>query len=188
MPLTITCPSCRTELDLDEQHRGWTVRCPDCRHEFVAKVAAPRPAAVPELPPRSPEATANDCNAAGIGLTVVGVLQLCTCAFVVFFNAAIRPNLAQPINPVPEDEEAETIFAVVVGALGLFQSAMMILGAVALRRRRRFSLAMAGAVLALLPNLCCIVTVPFGVWGVVLLGRPDVRAAFAANREPLDPY
>ena len=164
MPLTLTCPSCGTELDLDEQHRGWTVRCPDCRHEFVATVAPQaRAAPAPAGPPRSPEATAADCN------------------------AAVRPNLGQPINPVPEDEEAETIVAIVVGALGLLQSLMMLLGAVALRRRRRVALAMTGAVLALIPNLCCFVTVPFGVWAVVLLGRPDVRAAFAANREPTDP-
>ena len=188
MALTLTCPSCGTELDLDEQHRGWTVRCPDCRHEFVATVAPQARAAAPVQagPPRSPEAAAADCHAAGVGLTVVGILQLCTCAFVVIFNAVVRPNLGQPINPVPEDEEAETIAAIVVGVLGLLQSLMMLLGAVSLRRQRRFALAMTGAVLALVPNLCCFVTVPFGVWAVVLLGRPDVRAAFAADREPFD--
>jgi hypothetical protein len=192
MPLTITCPSCGTELDLDEGHRDWTVRCPECRHEFVARAAPPpRNArdALPPPPPRDPAATASDCSAAGIGLTVVGILQLCTSAFVVIFNAAVRPNLAQPINPVPDDEQAEIIGSIVIGAFGLLQAAMMLLGALALRRRRRFALAMTGGVMALIPNLCCFVTLPFGVWAVVLLGRPDVRAAFAANREPIDdPY
>lgn len=188
MPLTITCPSCGTELDLDDAHRDWTVRCPDCRHEFVARAAPPRGReALPPPPPRDPADTASDCNAAGVGLTVVSILHLCTSAFVVFFNAVIRPNLPQPINPDPQDEEAEMVGAIVVGALGLLQAALMILGAVALRRRKRFALAMTGGVLALIPNLCCFVTLPFGVWVVVLLGRADVRAAFADDPEPSDP-
>lgn len=187
MPLTITCPSCGAELDLDDEFRDWTVRCPDCRHEFVARAPASRPAGLPPPPPRDPAATASDCNAAGIGLSVVGVIHLCTSAFVLFFNAAVRPNLAQPINPDPGEEEAETIVWIVIGALGLLQAAMMILGALSLRRRSRYALAMTGGVLALIPNLCCFITLPFGVWAVVLLGRPDVRAAFADNHEPFDP-
>lgn len=190
MPLTITCPSCATVLDLDDQYRDWTVRCPDCRHEFVARAPVPvgtRDLA-PEPRPSRPANTAGDCNAAGIGLTVAGVLQLCVCGFIVFFNAVLRPDLPQPINPNPDEEENETIFAIVVGGWGLFQAGLMILGAVALRRRRGFSLAMAGAVAAVIPlNVCCFTALPFGVWALVLLGRPDVRAAFAAEREPYDP-
>ena len=185
MPLAITCPSCGSTLDLDEEYRDWTVRCPDCRHEFVPVVPPP----AREVSPLQVRASnpAADCNAAGIGLTVAGVIQLCVCAFIVFFNAAIRPNLAPPMNPNPDEEEGETIVSILIGAWGLFQAALMILGAVALRGRRRYGLAMTGAVMAVIPlNVCCFTALPFGVWAIVLLGRPEVRAAFAANVERYD--
>lgn len=187
MPLVpIHCPSCAAELDLDEQYRDWTVRCPECRHEFVPPAPRP-PRPAPEPRPRPPGNPAEDCNSAGVGLTVVALIQLCVCAFVVFFNALVRPNVRPPMNPNPQEEAEEILLLVVAGSVGLIQAALMILGAIALKNRRRYALAMTGAAAAVVPcNVCCFTAVPFGVWALVVLARPGTKELFAANADP--PY
>ena len=44
-------------------------------------------------------------------------------------------------------------------------------------------LAMTGSVLSMIPCLsgCCIVGLPVGIWALVVLNNPDVRAGFAAT-------
>src|SRR6266542_338146 len=31
----VKCPSCNRQLEVEEEYRDWTVRCPHCEHEFV---------------------------------------------------------------------------------------------------------------------------------------------------------
>ena len=48
--------------------------------------------------------------------------------------------------------------------------------------------ALVSAVLALLPCLspCCVLGLPFGIWALVTLNKPEVKEAFAANRPAAD--
>ena len=42
-----------------------------------------------------------------------------------------------------------------------------------------YGLALAACILAIVPiHCCCILGVPFGIWGLVVLVREDVKAAF----------
>src|SRR5205814_6248981 len=41
MSLSVACPECGTPLEVDDEYRSWKVRCPRCRHEFLAESAAP---------------------------------------------------------------------------------------------------------------------------------------------------
>lgn len=44
MAFSVFCPECSSSLEVEEEHREWTVRCPHCRHEF-------RPSQVAAAPP-----------------------------------------------------------------------------------------------------------------------------------------
>jgi predicted Zn finger-like uncharacterized protein len=64
----------------------------------------------------------------------------------------------------------------VFGLLGMF----ILIASIQMARRRTYGLAMAGAIAAMINvgNLCCCLGLPFGIWAIVVLVRPDVRAAF----------
>jgi hypothetical protein len=56
---------------------------------------------------------------------------------------------------------------------------VVIFGAIKMKALENYALAMASAVLALLPcSLCCLVSLPIGVWALVTLLNPEVKAAF----------
>ncbi|MCI0701154.1 MAG: hypothetical protein L0241_08730, partial [Planctomycetia bacterium] len=38
---TVSCPSCGRALEVEDEYRDWTVRCPHCEHEFVPSEVAP---------------------------------------------------------------------------------------------------------------------------------------------------
>jgi len=73
------------------------------------------------------------------------------------------------------------------GAAGLFSelfglatSVIVLVGAIKMQRLENHSLAVVASILALLPftSPCCVLGLPFGIWSLVVLYRPDVRAAF----------
>jgi hypothetical protein len=69
------------------------------------------------------------------------------------------------------------------GVIGLFVLAaavVIVLGAFRMGRLRGLGLARAACVLAMIPcvSTCFVVGVPAGVWGLVVLAAPEVKAAF----------
>lgn len=71
-----------------------------------------------------------------------------------------------------------------MNAFALLLDGLIVAGALQMRSLRSYPLAMAGAVASLMPlsGCCCCLTLPVGIWSLVLLMRPDVRAAFGAPR------
>lgn len=59
-------------------------------------------------------------------------------------------------------------------------SAFIIYGALQMRRLKGYTLSFSAALLAAIPCLgpCCLLGIPFGVWAIVILRRPDVRSTF----------
>ncbi len=70
---------------------------------------------------------------------------------------------------------------------------LAVVGGFAMRGLGNYGLSMAGAIISIVPCLtgCCITGILFGIWAVVTLARPDVKAGFAARRRGAsapDPY
>jgi hypothetical protein len=66
------------------------------------------------------------------------------------------------------------IFAMVVNAGVLFAMVQMM-------RLRTWGLAFAGCIVSALPicsSACCLLTLPFAIWAIVVLLKPEVKAAF----------
>jgi hypothetical protein len=72
------------------------------------------------------------------------------------------------------------------GALGLLTSLLILLGGIQMLRMRSYGLALFSAILAAVPCLsgsaCCCLGEGIGIWALVVLLNPEVRAAFAAMR------
>ena len=68
----------------------------------------------------------------------------------------------------------------IVTVIGILGGLFVVFAMLEMRKARRFPLAVAGAILAMLPfgSLCCIFGFPFGIWALVVLFNAEVRAAF----------
>jgi hypothetical protein len=68
------------------------------------------------------------------------------------------------------------------GVINLFFAALnafVLLGAIKLMRLQSYGLAMAACIVAMLPcQCCCLFGLPFGIWALVVLSKPEVKSAF----------
>ena len=66
------------------------------------------------------------------------------------------------------------------GGLGVLQSGILML-ANKMRRLENYRTAMTVAIVSVIPLIspCCLLGIPFGIWALVMLSRPEVRDAFA---------
>ncbi len=88
-----------------------------------------------------------------------------------FGNAPPPPNFAM----------GSAIF-IVVGVLGILRGGLLIVGAVKMKNLDSYGLALTAAILAVIPCFgCWPIEAPFGVWALVVLNDPFVRAHFAAD-------
>jgi hypothetical protein len=67
-----------------------------------------------------------------------------------------------------------------MNGIGLVLSIVVILGALKMKNLEHYGLAMAAAVIAMIPMIspCCLLGLPFGIWAIVVLCEPPVKAAF----------
>ena len=64
--------------------------------------------------------------------------------------------------------------------LGLIVAIFIIYAALKMKELKQWNLAVVASVLAMIPCIspCCIIGLPIGIWALVVLMRPDVKAAF----------
>ena len=69
-------------------------------------------------------------------------------------------------------------------ALFTLSSLVILLGGVQMLRLKSRGLSMTASIMAMIPcfaSACCVIGIPVGIWALVVLGSPDVKAAFAAG-------
>ena len=89
-------------------------------------------------------------------------------------------NILTSFKEFFEGPMAPVIYALV----GVF-AVIIILGGVKLMNLSGTGLPITGSILAMIPCTswcCCLLGLPAGIWALVVLNRPDVRAAIAVNR------
>lgn len=70
--------------------------------------------------------------------------------------------------------------SMVFGVIGLLISAFILLAAVCMMRSRFHGVAVAGTIVAMTPCIspCCCLGLPIGIWALIVLLEPEVKAAF----------
>ncbi len=73
--------------------------------------------------------------------------------------------------------------AIMLGIRGLFDL-VAVVGGLYMRRLTGYGFSVAGAVVSLVPVAtgCCVTGIPFGIWALIVLSRPEIKAAFVAVR------
>ena len=127
-----------------------------------------------------------------IGLMVVGAIGV---AFNLFFSAFMI--LGAGLGSM--GGKMSKMGVMVQGAFGVMfygflaiLALMMFVGGLKMRNLSSFPLALTGCIIAVLPcyHNCCILGMVFGIWGLVVLFRPDVQAGFKHVKDggDLDQY
>lgn len=163
---------------------------------LAAQAAGPSPAA-PSMPPTpGPGAYVDDRRMAtqavqgpATGLLITGIicalLGLAGIAMSFVGMSAPQPDLSE----LPEDmrpmiemlqQFQNPAFAIATNLIGLLVSALIIFASQKLRRLESFPLVVTATILAIIPCLspCCCIGLPIGIWVLVVIMKPDVKAAF----------
>ncbi len=159
--------------------------------------AGAQPAGTP--PPLSPagvggrEAALQRVNAPAVALMVTGILNLLFGVWGLMRTAFFPPNLQeldsqlQQINN-PQLVElvhrwmhiAEGPLGIAGSLLGLILSVLILMGAIKMRSLQSYEFSMTAAIVAMLPCVtsCCLIGLPFGIWALMVLTKPDVKSHF----------
>jgi Flp pilus assembly protein protease CpaA len=117
-----------------------------------------------------------------VGLLVTGVIGGILSLLGLILNA-----IGTSVIPFVEDSLDERYMDLWEGAAGIISSfigivvaVFIIYAALKMKELSQYGLCMAASILAIIPCIspCCIIGLPIGIWCLVVLTRPDVKAAF----------
>lgn len=71
-------------------------------------------------------------------------------------------------------------FGLVISIVSLGVALFMGFGALKMKNLDNWALAIAASIVALVPYVspCCCISLPFGIWAIIVLVKPEIRAAF----------
>jgi hypothetical protein len=113
------------------------------------------------------------------------VLSLWNALKLIFF----RPDLNQEFAKYPQlqDPQVQHILQLFYGPIGigsaiftLLMGVVILFGAMQMRKLENYVFAFTAAILAILPcvSACCILGLPFGIWALVVMNKPEVKSQF----------
>ena len=118
-----------------------------------------------------------------IGLIIVGAVNVLSA--VVLLLGRIVSLVKGPDRVITDEDErlgymVASIYFPMVSLISLAAAPIIIFGGIQMLRARRYSIALLAAVLALIPlsSVCCVPGVPIGIWALLVLRHPEVKAAF----------
>jgi len=133
--------------------------------------------------------------AGALGFVIeLGALGLSIAAPTLFYDMMVDFIKNQPKSPQQQkqlkdmEDQKEgmllnspiNIASILVGAC---VNALTVIGGIKMRSASGYGLSMAGSIAAIIPmGGCCCVTLPFGIWTLVALMNPDVKAGFDASK------
>jgi hypothetical protein len=116
------------------------------------------------------------------GLIVSSIVWIVLLVAGIGFSAFLLASDVADALPDPSyvDKRTQIMVRMGIAVVLLFANVLTLAGARQMRRLERYSMARTAAILAVIPctSACYIVGVPFGIWALTVLGKPDVRGAF----------
>jgi hypothetical protein len=86
-------------------------------------------------------------------------------------TTGVPPEMAGWVQP----------FTIAVCIFAALANVFNVVAAIQMIRVRSWGLALAGCIVAAIPitsSACCLLTLPFSIWAIVQLVKPEIRAAF----------
>ena len=127
-------------------------------------------------------------NGPAIGLIISMALGIALNIFGVVFHLLGRSWGRPPPMMTPEAERMYNLFhqfggtfGAVAGIISIAIGLFVLFGALKMQKLSNHGLAMAAAIVAMIPcfSPCCLLGLPFGIWALVVLNKPEVRSQFS---------
>ena len=124
-----------------------------------------------------------------VGLKVTAILNIVLALWSMVKLMFFPTNLEQLYSAMPQlnDPQIQKLLHLFYGPLGiadnlfgLTMSVLVLIGASKLQSLKSREFAFAAAILAMVPCLtpCCVLGLPFGIWALVALNKPEVKSQF----------
>jgi hypothetical protein len=134
----------------------------------------------------------NRLKAPAIALIVASVLSLLVQVFSLIVPTDLE-QMRQDLSQSGMSEEQIEQFMDMIGAMqgggmvvGFLLPLFVLFGAWKMLQLQGWGLAVAGAIVALVPcQSCCCLTIPFGIWALILLFNAEVKASFQGGPPPM---
>ncbi|GEM_PF-1026134 len=186
--MQIACPRCGKILEAPEP-LPTLAQCPFCANVFDAAESAR--SGPPPLPPVLSAAgtTIDVVRGPAVWLMIAGAISLVFAIVDLAQNARWLaliqqgqklPELPEPFRDIVQITPAVVVASVPINFVRIMIAAVIIYGATRMRRLESYGLAMTASILSLVPclNCGCCLGMPIGIWALVVLTRPEVRASF----------
>jgi hypothetical protein len=78
---------------------------------------------------------------------------------------------------------SSTVITYCISLLSLLLAPLIIYGAVQMMHGKKYKMARVAAIVAINPftSCCFLVSIPMGLWAMILLGKPEIQAVFASD-------
>lgn len=134
-----------------------------------------------KVTPTAPDA-AQQVAGPSIGLLITGIIGAIF-SLATFFSLLIGVGMSTLWwDDIPEEYSEIWEGAAGMGSsfIGILVAAFIIYAALKMKELNQWGLAMAASILAMIPCIspCCIIGLPIGIWCLVVLTKPEVKAAF----------
>ncbi|REJ77006.1 MAG: TFIIB-type zinc ribbon-containing protein [Planctomycetota bacterium] len=180
MPISVSCPSCGKAYIVKDEARGVRFLCKECGAVTHVSAAAATLPAVRETrrPERGREYAFDRVHGPAGALQIVTAFSLIVCvlaAIVIPIVLALGNGRIQPEAVVRL--VVQLVWCVVV----VIVCSVILYGASRMKRLESYRWAMTAAAVSTVPCLtpCFVLNIGFGVWALIVLSDPDVKAAFA---------
>jgi hypothetical protein len=196
MGQSVQCPKCDVMFTAPPPASTAEIPAPDDRERYREGVPErePRPYEDDECRPRRrdwddeelPRRSQGKLIAPAVIIMILSVLAfLDSMARVViglFFPKVVeqlQANNAQLFGQQPVNLDMRVVH-VVSGSIFAILALLSFFGSIAMLRRQMYWLAIAGSVAAMLniTDCCCLIGLPVGIWALIILLQPDVKAGF----------
>jgi hypothetical protein len=126
-------------------------------------------------------------NGPAIGLIIAMVLGIALSFLGIVFHLLGVSWGAPPPMMNPEAERMYRLFdqfrgpvGVVAGVVSIAIGLFVLFGALKMQKLSNHGLAMTAAIVAMIPcfSPCCLLGLPFGIWALVVLSKPEIRSQF----------
>ena len=154
---------------------------PAGQHPELASGGAPPVPGVPQPMTIQPGAAQAAVNGPATFMLVLGIICLILVPISVLLGIIQGPNAYNDMPP-----ELRDIFLNYSGAYSLLSNAisfianiLIVVGALKMKKCQSYGLAMTASILCILCDWgCCCLGIGAGIWAIVVLSKPEVKAAF----------
>ena len=122
-----------------------------------------------------------------IGLKVTAIVGLVLVAAGLVINLLMLSGVHIGLQQI-NDPQIQKLFSTLGSGLGIVQDiiggivgVIVLIGAAKMQKLQNYQFALTASIVAMLPCIspCCVFGLPFGIWALVVLNKPEVKSQFS---------